>query len=147
MALVDLFRRKYKANVWCDNCKTHSEVTIPKGVTVNQFTESGSCPLCGCSTLVQDYQQIEEFRKPQVEKVHHTEVVSSRPPQPIYRVKGPKIPRPSNQHLYEGPEKVLRNPSEIIRNNSDYPFKQGARPRNNQHDPQDPNWWTGEGLK
>ena len=63
MALADMFKKKYTANVWCNNCNTHSEVSVPKGVTVAQFVESGGCPNCGCNTLVADYRQIEEFRQ------------------------------------------------------------------------------------
>jgi hypothetical protein len=69
MAFKDMFSKKYKANVWCNNCNTHSEVSVPKGVTLNQFADGGSCPNCGCSTLVVDYRQIDEFKdqpKPQV---------------------------------------------------------------------------------
>jgi hypothetical protein len=69
MALKDMFKKKYNANVWCNNCNTHSEVSVPKGVTLNQFVESGACPNCGCATLVADYRQIDEYKsqpKPQV---------------------------------------------------------------------------------
>ena len=55
MALKDMFRKKYNANVWCNNCNTHSEVSVPKGVTLNQFVDNGACPNCGCATLVADY--------------------------------------------------------------------------------------------
>jgi hypothetical protein len=65
MALKDIFRKKYNANVWCNNCSTHSEVSVPKGVTLTQFVENGACPNCGCATLVADYKQIDEFREQQ----------------------------------------------------------------------------------
>lgn len=151
MALVDLFRRKYKANVWCNNCKQHSEIMIPKGVTITQFVQTGSCENCGTASLVQDYTQIDEFNKPQVHAVQHSDVFPTRPaprqqvrtqpqpqPQPRPRVQPqPPNPRPSNQHLYPADGRVFSNKKEI--GNSDYPFKRGTRPR-------EPDWWTGEGT-
>jgi hypothetical protein len=63
MAFKDLFLKKYSSNVWCNNCNSHSEVQISKGVTLNQFVESGKCPNCGCVSLVVGYKQIYEFKK------------------------------------------------------------------------------------
>ena len=64
MALIDIFNKKYKSNCWCNNCSTHQEVQIPKGVTLVQWIESGTgkCLNCGCNTLIADYQQIDEFK-------------------------------------------------------------------------------------
>jgi hypothetical protein len=97
MALKDMFSKKYKSNVWCNNCNTHSEVSVPKGVTVNQFVEGGSCPNCGCATLVADYRQIDEYKenpKPQVKLLR----VGRRPQQvePSQRAPIPSQ-RPSNR--------------------------------------------------
>jgi hypothetical protein len=63
MAFKDLFKKKYNQNVWCNNCNSHSEVSIPKGVTLTQYVESGACPNCGCITLVAGYKQIDEFKQ------------------------------------------------------------------------------------
>ena len=79
MALKDMFKKKYTSTVYCNNCNTHSEVQIPKGVTILQFVETGPCPNCNCSTLVADYRQIDEFRdqpKQQV-KVNFEDITSS----------------------------------------------------------------------
>ena len=64
MAFKDLFKKKYKANCWCNNCNMHQEVQIPLGVTLLQYVESGYCGNCGCNTLVADYKQIKEFAEP-----------------------------------------------------------------------------------
>lgn len=67
MTFADLFKSKYKAQAWCNNCKTHQEINVPKGVTLTQFLEgnTGKCNNCGCNTLVNDYPQIKEFdRRP-----------------------------------------------------------------------------------
>lgn len=96
MALKDMFRKKYNANVWCNNCNTHSEVSVPKGVTLNQFADGGSCPNCGCSTLVVDYRQIDEFKeqpKPQVKLLRIGRRQDVEPPK-----RAPVPPqRPSNR--------------------------------------------------
>lgn len=65
MAFADMFKKRYTANAWCNNCNTHQEVQIPKGVSISQFVESGTgkCGNCGCNTLVEDYKQIDEFKR------------------------------------------------------------------------------------
>lgn len=111
MALKDIFKKRYSANVWCNNCSTHSEVSVPKGVTLNQFVESGACPNCGCATLVADYRQIDEYKnepKPQVKLLRIGPQKQRRPQEvldyPRSRPMGPtpeKAPlpqqRPSNR--------------------------------------------------
>jgi hypothetical protein len=72
MSLKDMFKKKYSSTVYCNNCKTHSEVQIPKGITITQFIETGACPNCNCSTLISDYRQIDEFKeqaKPRVQLI------------------------------------------------------------------------------
>ena len=97
MALKDMFNKKYKTNVWCNNCNTHSEVSVPKGVTLNQFVESGSCPNCGCATLVAGYNQIDEFKKPtRAPEVKLLRVGRRQDLPPIERARVPE-PRPSNR--------------------------------------------------
>jgi hypothetical protein len=53
MSFFDRFNKKYTVHVFCYNCSTSSEVSVPKGTTVDGFLsqESGVCPACGCSTL------------------------------------------------------------------------------------------------
>lgn len=50
----NLFKKTYTSVVWCHNCNIHSEVKIPRGVTVAQFVEEGFCPSCGCICLSVD---------------------------------------------------------------------------------------------
>ena len=91
MAFKDLFKSKYKTNVWCNNCNSFSEVQIHRGITVNQFIESGACPACGCANLVIGHKQLNNFKeqpKPKVKWIIKKE-------QPIQ--KAPSYsPRPSN---------------------------------------------------
>lgn len=142
MALKDMFKKRYNANVWCNNCSTHSEVAVPKGVTVAQFIESGSCPNCGCATLIADYRQIDEYKdqpKPQVKllrigprKQRPQEVVDyprSRPMEqrPAERPRAPlPEPRPSNRPANMPPPPRPRpaepdfTPRGIFRNDIDF---------------------------
>jgi hypothetical protein len=112
MAFVDLFRKKYTAHVWCNNCSTYQEVQIPKGVSVNQFLESaiGKCENCGCNTLVAGYNQIEEFKpsqKPQVKFLYpkrQGESLQKAPlpePRPSTRPKDLPLPQKKSQPLSE----------------------------------------------
>ena len=102
MALLDgLFKKKYAANVFCNNCMSHSEVQIPRGITIIQFIESGNCPNCFCNTLIADYKQIDEFKerqpqpKMQILRPRMTINNRSRPPvEPRQRASIPE-PRPS----------------------------------------------------
>jgi hypothetical protein len=99
MALIDAFKKKYRANVWCNNCNTHSEVNVPRGVTVVQFIESGACPNCGCAALVADYRQIDEFKektpKPKIQLLR-PRMVPRPPVEPKVRAPVPD-PRPSTR--------------------------------------------------
>jgi hypothetical protein len=94
MAFKDLFKSKYKTNVWCNNCNCFSEVQIPRGVTVNQFIESGACPACGCATLVAGYKQIDEFKEQSKPKIRL--LMRKQNVEPIQRAPLPQ-PRPSNR--------------------------------------------------
>ena len=97
MSLKDLFKKRYNANVWCNNCSVHSEVQVPKGVTLNQFVESGACPNCGCITLVAGYNQIDEFKQ-------------QPPPEPKPKVKffyKPLKPKPGD---YQRPQRMQPQP-------------------------------------
>ena len=100
MALIDAFKRRYRANVWCNNCNTHSEVNVPRGVTVVQFIESGSCPNCGCAALVADYKQIDEFKepkpKPKIQLLRPRMTIPRPPVEPKQRAPVPE-PRPSTR--------------------------------------------------
>ena len=71
MAFIDLFKKKYAANVWCDNCNSHQEVQIPKGTSIAQFMESatGKCNNCGCNTLYAGAKHVDEFEKKPKPKV------------------------------------------------------------------------------
>lgn len=108
MTIADLFNKKYKSTVWCNNCSTHQEVNIPKGVSIAQFVESGTgkCGNCGCNTLVADYNQIEEFKQqqpqrqplPQVRVLHNP--MRRRQPRPPTEIRErAQVPaqRPSNR--------------------------------------------------
>ena len=96
MALKDLFKKKYQSNVWCNNCRTFQEIQIPKGVSIAQFIDgnTGKCLNCGCSTLVADYPQIDEFKeqpKPKVRLLMRNQNI-----EPLQRAPLPS-PRPSNR--------------------------------------------------
>jgi len=100
MAFIDLFKKKYAANVWCNNCNSHQEVQIPKGTSITQFMESatGKCNNCGCNTLYVGTKQINEFeKKPKVKWIIKKE-------QPIQKTPS-YSPRPSNS-----PAKLLPKP-------------------------------------
>lgn len=105
MAVIDLFKKKYTANVWCNNCNTHSEVSVPKGVTVNQFVESGSCPNCGCATLIVDYRQIEEFGDTKNKLNRPRMKLMRKRPEPVEPAVRAPIPRerPSTKPLHYQP--------------------------------------------
>ena len=64
MPLIDIFKKTYIGQVWCNNCSTSQEIQIPKGTTIAQFIEgnTGKCGICGCKTLIADYKQIDEFK-------------------------------------------------------------------------------------
>jgi hypothetical protein len=105
MAFKDLFKKKYNQNVWCNNCNSHSEVSIPKGVTLTQYVESGACPNCGCITLVAGYKQIDEFKQ------------SPDPPtelKPKPKIKffyKPLKQKPENQHPQRMPQRIPQRTS------------------------------------
>ena len=100
MALFDgILKKKYTATVYCNNCNSHSEVQVPRGVTVAQFIENGPCPSCGCATLIADYKQIDEFKEhqpqPKMQILRPRMTVRARPPvEPRQRAPIPE-PRPS----------------------------------------------------
>ena len=139
MALKDMFKKKYNANVWCNNCNTHSEVSVPKGVTLNQFVENGPCPNCGCATLVADYRQIDEYKeqpKPQIKLLRIgkqrqrqpqpvMDYPRSRPQEPLRRAPLPQQ-RPSNRPPNSLPPRRPRpsepdfTPRGIFRNEIDF---------------------------
>lgn len=98
MALFDnLFKKTYTTMIYCNNCLMHSEVKIPKGVTIIQFLETGLCPQCNCSTLVADYKQIDEFKQQVSKQLKPLAQNKYRLPQaPIQRTQVP-APRPSNR--------------------------------------------------
>lgn len=99
MALLDgLFKKKYTSNVFCNNCNTHSEVQIPRGITIVQFVESGNCPNCFCNTLVVDYKQIDEFK----EKEPRQKIQLLRPRMTIRRPQ-PQPSQPQQRASVPGP--------------------------------------------
>jgi hypothetical protein len=53
MTLIDNFRKSYAITVECTNCLQIMELSVPKGVTIEEFLgrESAKCKFCGCSTL------------------------------------------------------------------------------------------------
>lgn len=111
MSFADLFKKGYRQVFWCNNCQTHQEVQVPKGITATQFIESGTgkCGNCGCNTLVLDYEQMEEFR--QRKPGPKMEILRDQPPQ---RASIP-APRPSTkpQGYKPLPKEQPQNPFEI----------------------------------
>jgi hypothetical protein len=126
MALKDIFNKKYTSNCWCNNCQTHQEVQIPKGVSITQFIESatGKCNNCGCNSLVADYKQIDEYKeqqpKPQVKLLRTGRRLEEEP-------KRASVPpqRPSNRPVdsFPKPKPLPINPDftprGIVRGNID----------------------------
>jgi len=106
MALLDgLFKKKYTTNCWCNNCSNHQEVQIPRGVTVTQFVESGTgkCLNCGCNTLVADYEQIDEFRKPLVPKNSTQQKVQQNVQRPRMKFMKHRPAQPQPQQVERAP--------------------------------------------
>lgn len=132
MALKDLFSKKYKSNCWCNNCQTHQEVEIPKGVTLAQYIEenTGKCSNCGCNTLIADYNQMDEYRQerkplPQV-KVLHNPLRRRQPPTELPKRAPLPQQRPSNRPPNSLPPRRPRpsepdfTPRGIFRNDVDF---------------------------
>lgn len=75
MALFDFlkFKKNYRTNVICFNCGTPSEITVPKGTTIDAYVESEAClcPNCGCSTLrrVINSKVNNDYRTPMIKRV------------------------------------------------------------------------------
>lgn len=144
MALKDMFKKKYTSTVYCNNCNTHSEVQIPKGVTILQFVETGPCPNCNCSTLVADYRQIDEFRDQPKQQVKVLRVGRRQDTQPLERAQIPR-PRPSNRPANLLPPKRPAPPEEpdftpkgIFKNDVDFwtgnPKRRERREEQNRSD-------------
>jgi len=53
MALLDSLKKIYKLNVVCTNCGDFMEVSIPKGMTIEDYllSEKAKCTNCGCNTI------------------------------------------------------------------------------------------------
>jgi transcription elongation factor Elf1 len=55
MTLMDIMNKgkKYKIQVRCKNCGEVQEVSVPKGITIEDYFKQGmgKCENCGCSTL------------------------------------------------------------------------------------------------
>lgn len=51
--LLDKLRKKYTILARCKNCQTIQEISIPKGVSIEQFFGDGmgSCDNCGVNQL------------------------------------------------------------------------------------------------
>jgi hypothetical protein len=140
MAFADMFRKKYTANVWCNNCNSHSEVTVPKGVTITQFVESGGCPNCGCNTLVADYRQIEEFKGQRDQQQPRIALVKKIPrQQPVEQRQRAPVPEPRPSTRLRGykPLPKAEEPDFSLKPASD--FKPGKIFRREPSD-----LWTGE---
>lgn len=146
MALKDMFRKKYNANVWCNNCNTHSEVSVPKGVTLNQFVESGACPNCGCSTLVADYRQIDEYKEqkqPQV-KLLRVGPQKHRRPEPVvdYPRSRPTVPIEPPQRAPIPPQRPSNRPQNSLPPRRPAPSEPDFGPKGIFKD--DVDFWTGK---
>lgn len=105
MAFKDMFKKTYEIMCYCNNCSVHSQVKIPKGVSVIQFMETGSCPACNCISLVVDYKQIDEFKPRQETKL--VRIGRRDIQQPMQRAQIPQ-PRPSNRPANSVPPQRLR---------------------------------------
>lgn len=51
--MFDSIRKVYRVNGQCTNCGDFQEISIPKGITVEEYLKSiaSKCNNCGCSTL------------------------------------------------------------------------------------------------
>ena len=51
--LFDSIKKVYKINTRCKNCQQFSEMSIPKGVTIESYLKSeiSRCPVCGVAAL------------------------------------------------------------------------------------------------
>lgn len=115
-----MFKKKYVTNCWCNNCSTHQEVQIPRGVSVAQFVESGTgkCGNCGCNTLVADYNQIDEFKQTTARQYQRRQqrqllLQQVKVRKPLKRAPLPQE-RPSNRPVN------LSRPSKIYRSDVDF---------------------------
>jgi transcription elongation factor Elf1 len=53
MTLMDVLKKKYVIQARCSNCGEVQEISVPKGITINNFFKDGmgKCLNCGCSSL------------------------------------------------------------------------------------------------
>jgi rRNA maturation protein Nop10 len=53
MTLIDNIRKRYAVQAKCSNCGEVQEISIPKGITIDNFFKDGNgkCISCGCATL------------------------------------------------------------------------------------------------
>ncbi len=51
--LLDNLKKVYRINVKCKNCGEFSQLSIPKGITIDNYLidDMSKCPMCGCNTL------------------------------------------------------------------------------------------------
>ena len=148
MALKDMFKKKYNTNVWCNNCNTHSEVSVPKGVTLNQFVESGACPNCGCATLVADYRQIDEYKsqsKPPQVKLLRVGPQKQRRPQPVmdYPRSRPTVPIEPPQRAPLPQQRPSNRPANLPPPSRPRPVEPDFTPKGIMRD-EDIDFWTGK---
>jgi len=154
MAFKDMFKKKYTASCYCNNCETYQDVEIPQGVTIIQFIEgnTGKCNNCKCNTLIAGYRQIDEFRNtkeeqrkslPQVKVLHNPLKRREVSTEPLQRAQIPR-PRPSNRPANSLPPKRPAPPEEpdftpkgIYR--SDVDFWTGNPKRRERRDEQNSN--------
>ena len=73
--LFDSIKKSYRINCRCSNCGEFSEISVPKGVTIEGFmqSEKSVCPSCGCNTL--EKYTFPKPTKPIEEKTPQTKII------------------------------------------------------------------------
>ena len=71
MALFNLKKfGGYKALVKCPNCGFDSEVTVPKGVSVQNFVDGGKCKCDNCQVVFYPDEYTTEYFDTEIRKAH-----------------------------------------------------------------------------
>jgi Zn ribbon nucleic-acid-binding protein len=69
MTILDNIRKRYVVQAKCSNCSEVQEVSVPKGMTIENFFKDGDgkCSSCGCATLIKfEAQRKSDPKQPKV---------------------------------------------------------------------------------
>lgn len=146
MALFDKFSKKYRTHVMCYNCGMASEITVPKGMTIDSFlkSEACTCPSCGCATLrrVMQVKTPQDVKKPFFQK----KPLPTLPPlPPLHRRRLP--PRPKPRYRPQVPPEEFQDDG--YQQEVDYPMDEPVEEQQQQEpswttNPKKINFWTGK---